>query len=393
MSAPIWSSGFRPFYLLGALYAPLLVAGVGGALGGLVDLTGAGSAAHLWHGHEMLFGFAVAIIIGTLLTALPSWAGTPEVHGRRLVLLVSLWLLGRLAFWASPWLPLPVTVLADVLLLPVLCAMLTPVLWRVPDRRYRMLAPILLTLALANALHLAGMLARDPALALVGLRAGVYTVVLLYVLVGGLLTPIFTGNALRQSGRGDQARFIPALELLAAASVGLLAALDLLDAPPAWTGAAALVCASLVGLRTARWRGWRVLDDGLLWPMHLGFAWLVLGFVLRAIAALADGVPSSAWLHAFTIGALGLMMLGLMTRVALRHTGRPPAAPIWLRWACAALFAAALLRSAAAAPWLGSWAIGLAALLWAAPFTVFAVTMAPTLLGPSRARDAIPSRR
>ncbi len=226
MSAPIWSSGFRPFYLLGALYAPMLMAGVGGALGGLVDLTGAGSAAHLWHGHEMLFGFAGAIIVGTLLTALPSWAGTPEVHGRALALLVALWLLGRLAFWASPWLPWPLTALADGSLLVVLCLMLAPALWRVPNRLYRLLLPILLALALANAMHLAGLLTHDPPLALAGLHAGVYAVMVLYLLLGGLLTSTFTGNALRLRGRGDQARAMPVLEVLATASLLLLAASD-----------------------------------------------------------------------------------------------------------------------------------------------------------------------
>ena len=387
--APIWSSGFRPFYLLGALYAPLLVVGAGGALEGLVDLTRAGSAAYLWHGHEMLFGFAGAIIVGTLLTALPSWAGTPEVRGKRLALLVGLWLLGRFAFSASPWLAPPITALADGLLLPVLCAVLSPALWRVPDRRYRLLPPILLALALANAVHLAGMLGRNPALAGLGLHAGVYTVMLLYVLVGGLLTPVFTGNALRQRGLGDQARFIPALEWLAAGAVVLLAVLDLMGAARPWVAATALACACIQVVRTARWRGWLVASDWLVWAMHLGFAWLMLSLVLKALAG-PDGMAPTAWLHAFTMGGLGLMMLALMTRVALRHTGRPLVAPSWLRWACATLFAAALLRVSATVGGLGIWAIALAATMWAAPFMIYATVFASALVGPSLPRSGAP---
>lgn len=297
LGAPIWSSGFRPFYLLGALYAPLLVAGIGGALGGLVDLAGAGTAAFLWHGHEMLFGFAGAIVVGTLLTALPSWAGTPEVRGCKLAMLVALWLLGRLAFWASPWLPVAVVALADALLLPVLCAVLAPALWRVPQRLYRLLPPILLVLAGANMQHLAGLLTQDPTLAQRGLHTGIYALMLLYVLVGGLLTPIFTGNALRQRGRGEQARFVPILELAAVVAIVLLAVLDLLDAPPSWTGATALISAAVIGLRTARWHGWRVLDDTLLWPMHLGFVFLTLALLLRAAAGLGGAIPANAWQH------------------------------------------------------------------------------------------------
>ncbi len=267
--SPLWSSGFRPFYLCAAAYAPLLVVGVSGALAGLVDLAQAGSAARLWHGHEMLFGFAVAVIIGTLLTALPSWTGMSEVRGRSLALLVGLWLLGRLAFWAAPWLAGPVIALADALLLPCLIALTAPALWRLPEHRYRLLLPILLALALANGLYLAGLLAQDTRLALVGLHAGVYAVMMLFVAVGGLLTPIFTGNALRQSGRGAQARFLPALEWLGLGLVVLLAALDLLGASRSWVGVAALCCAVVHALRVARWRGWRARKDGLLWPMHL----------------------------------------------------------------------------------------------------------------------------
>jgi uncharacterized protein involved in response to NO len=146
--APLWASGFRPFYLLGALYAPLLALGSIGAALGWVDLAGAGIPLPLWHGHEMVFGFATAIVIGTVLTALPSWAGMPEPRGAALMLLAGLWLLGRCTFWAAPWLPRGVPALADLLLLPVLMAVLVPV-WRVPQRRYRWLLVILLALTLA----------------------------------------------------------------------------------------------------------------------------------------------------------------------------------------------------------------------------------------------------
>ena len=392
-AAPLWSSGFRPFYLCAAAYAPLLIAGVGGALAGLVDLAQAGSAAHLWHGHEMLFGFAVAVIIGTLLTALPSWAGMPEIRGRALALLVGLWLLGRLAFWASPWLPRPLLALADALLLPCLIVLMAPSLWRLPERRYRLLPPFLLALALANGLYLVGLLRHDEGLALHGLRFGVYAVMVLYVAVGGLLTPIFTGNALRQSGRGVQAPFLPALEWLAIGLVVLLAALDLLGANRAWVGAMALCCALVHALRVVRWKGWRAREDGLLWPMHLGFAWLIVAFALRALASLSGAVPPAAWLHAFTIGALGLMMLGLMTRVSLRHTGRPLVTPYWLGWACAAMSAATLLRLAASLVDAGGWLIGLAALLWAMPFVAYLLVFAGALLGPSLPRAALPPPR
>jgi len=382
---PLLASGFRPFYLLGALYAPLLVAGSVGAFAGIVDLDA--SIAHLlWHGHEMLFGFATAIVVGTLLTALPSWAGTPEIHGAPLAWLVAAWLLGRIGFWGAPWLPGMAVAFADMLLWPALIAMLTPALWRVPNRLYRLLLPIMLVLAAANLVYHSAVLGGDVRLALRGLRAAVWALVVLFTLKGGVLTPIFTGNALRELGRGEQARFLTTLEALALALLVALALADLAAAPHALTGVLAAACAVVHGVRAARWRGWRVADQPLLPAMHLAFAWLLLALVLKAMAELGGVVPEVAWLHAFTVGSLGMMMLGLMTRVSLRHTGRALMAPPLLRAAAFAMCAAAALRVAAAVigPDLGLVAIAVG--LWAAAFSAYLLRFGAVLIAPSLPR-------
>ncbi len=382
-SAPLWRSPFRPFYLLGALYAPLVVTGGAGALLGTVSLP---TTPQLWHGHEMLFGFALAIVVGTVLTALPSWAGTPEIHGRRLARLAALWLLGRVAFWAAPWLPPWIVAAADSLLLPVLAAMVAPQVFGVRNRLYLLLLPLLLALIAANLAYHAAILAGDGAAAERALRAGVYAVIAVFLLKGGVLVPIFTGNALRAAGRGDQPRFRLALEAAALLSVVLLAALDVAGAPRIAVGATALLCAVVHGVRTARWRGWRVADQPLLASLHLAFAWLIAAFALKAAADLAGIVPAAAWLHAFTVGALGMMMLGLMNRVALRHTGRSLEVPAPMRAAYLSMFAAALLRLAATGHGLGAWALVLAALLWALPFAIYLALYGPALLQPSLPR-------
>jgi len=338
---------------------------------------------HFWHGHEMIFGFALAIIAGTVLTALPSWAGTPEIQGARLAVLAALWLLGRAAMWALPWLPPPLPAIADLVLVPVLLGMLTPQLLRVRNRWYLLLLPILLALFGANLAYHIGITIGDAGLADRALRGAVYAIVVLYILKGGVLTPIFTGNALREAGRGDQARFSLPLEVCATGLVVLLAALDLGAADRRLVGAAALATAVVHALRTARWKGWRVADQPLVAMMHLGFAWLVFAFALKAAAELTGIVPETAWLHAFTVGSLGLMMLGLMNRVSLRHTGRALAVPRAMRVACAVMFASALLRLAATVHGLGPAVIALAALLWAAPFVVCLVLFGPMLLQPS----------
>lgn len=380
--AALWRSAFRPFFLLGALYAPLLA-----AAGVAAWSAGVALPAH-WHAHEMLFGFATAIVVGVLLTALPSWAGTPELHGARLATLAALWLAGRVAFWVSPWLPPAVVAAADLGLPLLLAAWLAPPLWRVPRRAWRAVLPIVLALAVANAVfHVA---AGDAVLAQRALRAALWVLVLLFTLGGGLLTPVFTGNALRSSGRGAPAPTAWPLEAAALAALLALAAADVAGVAGAPTAALALAAFVLHGWRVARWRGWRAFDAPLVAGLHAGFAWLLLAFALKALAdfgLLPGAWPDTLWVHAFTVGALGQVMLSLMTRVALRHTGRalhPPRALAWTGWAVAA---ATLVRLVAAALGEAAW-LGAALLPWAAAFAGWAAVTGRWLVAPSLPRAA-----
>ena len=385
-SSPLWASAFRPFYFLGALYAPLLVAAWLGAFHGLWNLPPDAIPLKLLHGHEFIFGFAAAIISGIVLTALPSWAGTEEICGRRLMLLTALWLAGRIAFWASPWLPSLLPAVVDCLLFPAIFFMLAPQLLRAGNRLYLLLLPILAVLFAANTIYHHGLLASNYGQAWQALRLAIYAIIVLYILKGGVLAPIFTANALREKGRASLPACNMKLEVAATGAVLLLATLDLAAAPPAWTGSIALACALLHGWRTARWQGWRVADVPLVLVMHLGFAWLILAFVLKAAAELGGIVPEAMWLHAFTIGSLGLMMLGLMTRVSLRHTGRPLRVPPAMIVACVLIFAATMLRLAASLHGPHSPAIVLSAGLWAASFALYFLTFWKVLLSPSEPR-------
>ena len=385
-SSPLWASAFRPFYFLGALYAPLLVAAWLGAFHGLWNLPPDAIPLKLLHGHEFIFGFAAAIISGIVLTALPSWAGTEEICGRRLMLLTALWLAGRIGFWASPWLPSLLPAVVDCLLFPAIFFMLAPQLLRAGNRLYLLLLPILAVLFAANTIYHHGLLASNYGQAWQALRLAIYAIIVLYILKGGVLAPIFTANALREKGRASLPACNMKLEVAATGAVLLLATLDLAAAPPAWTGSIALACALLHGWRTARWQGWRVADVPLVLVMHLGFAWLILAFVLKAAAELGGIVPEAMWLHAFTIGSLGLMMLGLMTRVSLRHTGRPLRVPPAMIVACVLIFAATMLRLAASLHGPHSPAIVLSAGLWAASFALYFLTFWKVLLSPSEPR-------
>ncbi len=387
ITSPIWASGFRPFFLLGAAYGAALMCAWAFALAAPDAMPWPGFVARAWHAREMVFGFAVAIVAGVVLTALPSWAGTQqEVHGTRLAQLTALWIAGRIGFWAaSAWSYRWIGVV-DLLFVPALFVTVLPQLLRVSDVRYLLLLPVLGALYAAQVATPVVVDASGAGAMRVAAHAAVYAIVVLYALVGGLLTPVFTGNALRAKGRGGQARFVAPLEVAAIALVAALAALDLAGASDAWIGIVALACALVHAARAARWRGWRAADDRIALAMNLGYAWLVAAFALRAAAALDARVPIDAWVHAFTVGSLGMMMLGLMTRVVLRHTGRPLDVSALLVAAGATMFAAALLRLAASIYRAGNLPVALSALLWALAFSMWLARCASMLLAPSLPR-------
>lgn len=374
MTTPVWSSGFRPFLLLGIAWGMLLLP----LWLAEYALTGTASprlAAPLWHGHEMLFGFAAAIIAAVLLTAIPSWAITEEVTGWPLALLAVVWLAGRLAMLAAGVLPAAVTAVADAAFLPVLALVLAPTALRA--RRKWFVAPLAIVLVLGglNAAFHAASGAGDQSRAL---EASLLVVMLLYTLAGGLLIPVFTGNRLRETRRGAVTFSVP-LEGIAAASVAAFAIAEISDASLATRGAAAGIAALANAARLARWQSWKVLDEPLLWSLHLGYAWLVAALALRAGAALGGPVPELAWTHAFTVGALGITILGLATRIVLRHTGRPLAVPAAMVVAYLLMLGAAVARVATAfEPRLAL--LVASGFLWSAALAVFLACFARYLV-------------
>lgn len=412
VTAPLWSSGYRPFFLFGVAYGALLMLAWAGVLAMPDAPAWPAFIGQSWHAREMLFGFSSAIIAGVVLTALPSWAGIDEFRSARLVQLIVLWGTGRVAMWVAAMDTSQWVACLDLLFLPALMMTVMPVLLYARRKVFLWLLPVLAAFWAAQiASHVADPIAVTAALR-TALHASVYAIVVLYVLVGGLFTPVFTGNALQRSGRGRQAPFIPGLETGAVAVVLVLAACDLMQAPEPLTGSAALACLFVHGWRVLRWRGWRALDDGVALSMNLGFLWLLVAFALRAAAAFGESMPRDAWLHAFTAGSLGMMMIGLMTRVVLKHTGRPLAVPSTILLAAVLICVATVLRLAAGilvgtygsgasthdAAWnsitgllTGNGNVAAAALSWAVALALWYARFAPMLLAPSLPRASHPS--
>jgi uncharacterized protein involved in response to NO len=384
LGSAFWGRGFRPFFLLGAVYAalavPLWLAIFAGWLPPLSWLT-----PFVWHGHEMLFGFAAAAIAGFLTTAVPVWTGAPAASGRSLAALVGAWLLGRAAMLGVGVLPPLLVAGLDLLFLPLLAAALAPALARPGQRRNAGFVPVLLLLFAANGVVHGEALGLAPAgAASHALRVALDLVVLLIAVVGGRITPAFTRNALLRAGALAAVRSRPALDRLAVASVAALAVADTFAPGGAIAGGIAALAALASAGRLAGWQTRRVLRQPLVVSLHLGMAWVALGLGLVALGDLTGLAPPTAGLHALTAGAMGAMILAVVTRVGLGHTGRPLEPPRGVPAAYALVNAGALLRVAAPflAPALQLPVLVAGGVVWAAAFAVFALVYAPILTSP-----------
>ena len=379
-TAPVlFAIGFRPFFLLAGLAAAVLIPLWLLIHRGALD-TASPLGPLLWHGHEMLFGFTVAVIAGFVLTAVPNWTGHPTARGTALALLCALWLVARVLLLVGDPVPAWLALVVDVAFLPALAAAILPALIRTRNRRNIVFPVLLLLLALLNlVVHLSasGAIGFDPSRAL---RATIGIVVVIMVVIGGRIIPSFTRNALPQAG----VRSFPGVDVAAIATAALhaIATLFLDEGWPLFLFAAAAGLANL--LRLVGWAGLATRRMPILWILHLGYLWIVAGFGLSAFAALAPGDAGGAALHAFTAGAIGSLTLGMMSRVSLGHTGRQLVIRPAIVLAYVAVEVGALLRvlAAFADPADHDAWIAASGLLWSLGFLLFLVVYAPILLAP-----------
>ena len=387
-AAPLWSSGFRPFFLFGLAYGLVAMLAWFGATTGSWRFPPALPALAPWHGHEMVFGFLAAIICGLLLTALPSWAGVRAVAGPALALLVGAWLAGRAAVWLAPLLPAGWVAAIDVSPLLLVATLLAPGLVAARERKFLVVLPVLVALAAIDfAFHIAR--ATESAAGMSqSLDAAVATIVVLYALVGGFMTPVFTDNALRERGLRLRAWRPAWLDFVAIAAAVAFALTLAFDAAPATSSAVALAAAIVHAVRLAGWHGWKLRNAPLVLAMHAGYAWLVAAFLLRVCGASGVCAPR-AWVHAVTVGAVGMMILALVPRVALRHTGRALVVRPVVVAAGVSMFAAACVRVYATGG--NGVATLVAASLWAAAIGTCLVVYGPMFARASLPRGGVPS--
>ena len=367
--------GFRPFFLSAGIYAVLLMALWLLVLRGV--LTPGELPPPVWHGHEMLFGFAVAVIAGFLLTAAQNWTGIRTPSGWPLAALFLLWLAGRLAFLV-PGMPPALVAGIDLAFLPVLALTLALPILKAKQLHNYPFPFMLLALAAANALvHGEALGIADTARQ--GLHLAVYVVVVMITLMGGRVIPSFTDNKLQTRAR----RWKTVEWLVPAVTVGALIA-ALLAPDSRVTALLAAVAATLHAIRLVGWYTPKLWSVPLLWILHLGYAWIAFGFALLALSAAGLSPAAVNALHAFTVGGIGVLTLGMMARVSLGHTGRLlEPAPVMTR-AFVLINLAALVRVTLPLffPRVYMQIMTAAGLAWVAAFGLFAWVYAPMLLRP-----------
>jgi uncharacterized protein involved in response to NO len=383
----LFGDGFRVFFLAAGLFA--IVSMVVWelyltihAFGGLMDLPTA-APPHLWHAHEMIFGYGAAVLGGFFLTAVPNWTGGKSAPHRFIILTAALWLAGRLAVWNSGHLSPGLVALADLAFVPVLSLNILTQLIRHPKPQQMIFLLLLALFWTANLFVHLEWLGWTVDSAWAGLRAGLLTLGTLIMVLGGRVTPGFTRNAMVQSGREDRLPRTPLpLAALSIASALGVAIGYLLNLPLHLLGPVALLAGTAGLLRVALWQGLWTRDKPILWTLHLSYALNAAGFAALGLANL--GLTSEiAALHLLGIGGVGGMTLAMMSRASLGHTGRALVAPGPVALAYGLVPLAALARFAGSAlPALYTPAVLTAGALWCLAFALFVIAFWPVFWGP-----------
>ena len=385
-----FSYGFRPFFLGAAVYAVLAmllwlgwIASV--ALGWPQGWLLVAGSPFAWHAHEIVFGFATAAIGGFLLTAVPNWTGALPLSGFPLVVLFAVWLLGRVAMGLSAVVPYPLVMIADGAFLPLLGGFAALQLFTRPAARNLVFLAMIVAMMICNIVsHLgnAGYLDVDP---MAAIRAAMLIVIVMIAVIGGRIIPAFTHNWLNgQRPPVPMPRRIRWLDMTALVSLVVFVLFDTLAAGWVLVGTAALVAAIANGGRLVLWRGFATHAEPIVWVLHLGYAWIVIGLLLAALSAFTNEIPPAVVSHAFGTGAIGTMILAVMSRASLGHTGRRLVAPRVIVATYHLVTLAALLRVIAPLLPAQSYSPMLlaAGLAWAASFLLFALVYAPILTTP-----------
>ena len=370
----LWSLGFRPFYLLAAIFASLSIALWGAQAAGW--LTTPYLRGPLWHAHEMIFGFTLAVMTGFLFTAVRNWTSRPTPTGVSLAALALLWLAGRVLVLT----PFDVAAACANVAFPLAVAVgIGKALAGSGNRHNFFFVGLLLIMAAAAAVTHAAQLQIAALPAWLGLRAALDVILLVMTVLGGRVIPMFTRNGVA----GARVRSSALVERIVPISAVALLFCDVVWSSPALIAIVLVIGAAAQCWRVLLWRPWQTRRVPLVWILHVGYGWIPFHLALRALSEF-DVVAAPLATHALTVGAIGGLTLGMMTRTARGHTGRPLHADTWEIAAYAAVTAAAVTRVLVplALPGLYNTAISVSAALWSAAYGIYAVRYWPVLTRP-----------
>ena len=366
----LWALAFRPFYLLAAALAVIAIPVWAVAFSGGLQLPMPGM---WWHAHEMIFGFAVAVIIGFLFTAGRNWTGLDTPTDGLLAMLAGLWLAGRLAmaFGSGVW-----VAVIDIAFLPVAAVLLLRVLVKAKSKRNYFVGVLPGLLALANLVfHLAVLqvIDADP---LMAMHLALGLIVVLETIIGGRVIPMFTFNGIRGIKQWRDKR----IDWAAAIATGVALLLWATGAG-AWAATVSITAALLQAVRVGGWNPWATRKVPLLWILHLSYMWIPIGLALIGLAQLGV-LPRTAGIHALAIGATGGLIIGMITRTALGHTGRMLVAGPMETAAYVLVQLAVLIRvlTVVAIPAAAVGGIHAAATVWSLGFLLYLWRYTPFLL-------------
>lgn len=386
----ILSAGFRPFFLIAALWSCFVVPMSIAFIAGAKQLPTAFPPT-VWHAHEMAFGYGGAVVAGFLLTAIPNWTGRLPLQGGSLAVLVLLWFCGRLAVLFSSMIGLQASAIVDLAFPAVFLAVVAREIVTGSNWRNLPMVGALALLLIGNALTHADTVGLSSA-SDAGNRLGVATLLMLVSLIGGRIVPSFTRNWLVKQAPNTatpaQFDYVDRIALVTTVVALLAWALTPEGAPTPWLELAA---GGALAARLARWRGERTLAEPLLWLLHLAYGWLSIDLLLLGLNGATPLLPPTAPLHALTVGAIGTMALAVMTRATLGHTGRALVAGPRTTAIYVMITLAALLRLIA--PLLGSnyvLGLSLSAVAWCGAFDGFVLFYFQALTRPRVGGEGAP---
>jgi len=382
-SLAVLSYPFRIFFLACGIYAIFIIAAWLAILLGVLNLPLAWTPLY-WHSHEMIFGVVTAAICGFLLTAMCNWTGAQPLKGLGLFGLVSLWVAGRVVMWVGNALPTELVILVDAIFLPVVTAYVAYILLKHGNKRNLILAVILTLLSICNISMHAGAYTNNYYWLWAGETSALGLITLIMVIIAGRIIPLFTINGLRSQGYDvEKIKNSSLLSTLAIASTALLIPLNFFTQYPILIGIVALSAAVINTVRLAQWASLATKREPLLWILHVGYAWIVVALVLKSMAAFNLWIAPSVWQHALGLGAMSSLILGMMTRVSLGHTGRPLSLPRFGVVIYLAISVAAITRLLVALSWI-DFQIGLilTTIAWIVAFGFFTILYYPILTKP-----------